>query len=145
MKSSYLHFCTYQVVKEAPFYDLNIQGSSSSDVSVGDFSTSCLCRGVVSCSDWDSWVRTGEWVSTAEFRGKQHSLKLNLPCREGTEDGTVLRGKTSWQNKGPVAPKNRESPKWWCVLYSLYLPLLSSVNHHFFTALLNYETLFLVF
>lgn len=51
MKSSYLHFCTFKVVKEMRFYGLKIEGGSSSNISVDDFTTSCLCRGVVSCSD----------------------------------------------------------------------------------------------
>lgn len=63
MKSSYLHFCTFKLVKDTQFYDLEIEGGSSSNISIDDFSTSCLCRGVVSCSDWDSWVRTkSEWA-----------------------------------------------------------------------------------
>lgn len=125
------------------FYDLKMEGESSSNTSVEDLSTSCLCGGVVSCSGWDRWVRTGQWVSTTEFRGKQQhqsSMQRKDRRREGGERGNT-------QTEQRVEPRHhRDSPKW-CVLYSLYLTLLSSVNHHlfflfFFTALLNYDSLF---
>lgn len=69
-----------------------------------DISTSCLCRGVFSCSDWDSWVRTGEWVSTAEVRGEHVQHHSSMQRKDGGRSSGERRDRQMEQQPGSSEP-----------------------------------------
>lgn len=57
--------------------------------------TSCLCRGVASWSNWESWVGAGEWAGTRGVRGEECRNKVR--CRDRMAQGKSFRGQAGRQ------------------------------------------------